>query len=170
MRKKIGGKLPMGRVDAVVNETYFKKIKLSNIYATIESNGAIAEGNVVMKGKRMDGLCKFSFTNTDSISKMKIRPGVRFHKMSDEDKAARDKEKAKKAAAKEKAAQEKAAAKEKAAKEKAIAKEKAAQEKAAAKAAKKAEKERKKAEKAAAKERAAQEKAAKAQAETTSSE
>lgn len=170
MRKKIGGKLPMGRVDAVVNETYFKKIKLSNIYATIESNGAIAEGNVVMKGKRMDGLCKFSFTNTDSISKMKIRPGVRFHKMSDEDKAARDKEKAKKAAAKEKAAQEKAAAKEKAAKEKAIAKEKAAQEKAAAKAAKKAEKERKKAEKAAAKERAAQEKAAKVQAETTSSE
>ena len=183
MRKKIGGKLPMGRVDAVVKETYFKKIKFSNIYATIESNGAIAEGNIVMKGKRMDGLCKFSFTNTDSISKMKIKPGIRFHKMSDEDKAARDKEKAAKAAEKEKAkaakaaekekaAKAKAAEKEKAAKEKAIAKEKAAQEKAAAKAAKKAEKERKKAEKAAAKEKAAQEKAAKekAKAEASSTE
>ncbi len=140
MRKKVGGKLPMGKVDAKVNEARYKKISLKNVEANIVSNGAIAEGNVVMKGKRMDGLCRFSFTNTDSISKMKIKPGIRFHKMSDEDKATRDQEKAEKKAAKEKEEAERKAAKAKEKAEKKAAKEKAKSEKKAAKEKAKAEK------------------------------
>ena len=144
MRKKIGGKLPMGSVDARVHEAYFKKMKFSNIHATLESNGAIAQGNITMRGKRVDGLCRFSFTNTDSISKMKIKPGIRFHKAGET----------------EQEAEAKAAAKEKARAEKAAAKEKAKAEKAAKKAAAAEEKARRKAEKAAAKEKAKAEKAA----------
>ena len=140
MRKKVGGKLPMGSVKARVSEASYKKIKLNNIHADIVSNGAIAEGNVQALGARVDMLCKFSFTNTDSISKMKIKPGIRFHKMSDEDKAARDKRKAEEAEAKDKAKAEKKVAKEKAKAEKKAAKEKAKAEKAAEKARKKAEK------------------------------
>lgn len=138
MRKKIGGKLPMGFVNAKVHEASYKKMKMKNIHASIVSNGAVAEGDVQAKGARVDMLCKFSFTNTDSISKMKIKPGIRFHKMSDEDKAARDKRNAEQAAAKEKAKAEKKAAKEKAKAEKKAAKEKAKAEKAAEKAKKKA--------------------------------
>ena len=129
MRKKIGGKLPMGSVIAKVHEASYKKVKLNNIHATIVSNGAIAEGDVQAKGAHVDMLCKFSFTNTDSISKMKIKPGIRFHKMSAEDKAAKEKAKAEKKAAKEKAKAEKKAAKEKAKAEKKAAKEKAKAEK-----------------------------------------
>lgn len=137
MRKKIGGKLPMGSVDARVHEAYFKKMKFSNIHATLESNGAIAQGNITMRGKRMDGLCSFSFTNTDSISKMKIKPGIRFHKAGETEQEARAKAAAKEKAKAEKAAKKAAAAEEKARKkaEKAAAKEKAKAEKAARKAA-----------------------------------
>ncbi len=140
MRKKIRGKLPMGSIKAKVHEANYKKMKFSNIHADIVSNGAIAEGDVQMKGAHVDVLCKFSFTNTDSISKMKVKPGIRFHKMTEEYKAARDKEKAEKAA-------EKKAAKEAKAAEKKAAKEAKAAEKKAAKEAKKAAKAKAKAEK-----------------------
>ena len=126
MRKKIGGKLPMGNIRATIQEATFKKMKFHNIEATIKSNGAIAEGNIVMRGKRIDGLCKFSFTNTDSISKMKIRPNVKIHGLSADDKAEKERIKAEKKAAKEakkaRKAEEKAA--RKAEKEKAKEKEK----------------------------------------------
>ena len=113
MRHRKGGKLPMGRVDAEVAEAKYKKLKLHNIQATVESDGAIAEGKVDMKGKHVDLLCSFSFTNTSEMHKMKVKPGIKFHRLSDEDKAARDErrqqKKAEKAARREEKKQEKAA-------------------------------------------------------------
>ncbi|MBQ9640079.1 MAG: cell envelope integrity protein TolA [Bacteroidaceae bacterium] len=112
VRKRLGGKLPIGNVTANVQEANYKKIKIKNLSATLKSNGAIAQGDVVLKGKHIDGLCSFTFTNTDSIHKMKVKPSLKFHKLTDEDKALKAQRKAEKAAAKERRKAEKAAAKQ----------------------------------------------------------
>jgi len=156
MRRIKGGKLPIGNVDALIDETYLSGVRFSNIAAHIVSDGAIAEGKINMKGKLADILCSFSFTNTDEMKKTKIKPGIRFHlfdKETDEEKAARKAEKEKKKA-------EKAVLKEQKKAEKAALKEKKKAEKAALKEQKKAEKEKRKAEKAALKEQKKAEKAA----------
>lgn len=157
MRRKVGGKLPMCQVDAIVYEAKYKGIKVTDVYANIVSNGAVAEGKLKMKGALADVMCSFSFTDTDQMQKTKIKPGIRFHlfnndykndkeladheKRKAERKAAKEKEKAAKEKEKEAKKQQKAAEKEKRAAEKAAEKEKRAAEKAARKAAKKAAKE-----------------------------
>ena len=89
MRRRVGGKLPMGEVRAHVTLASFKKIKVHNLLAKLQSNGALAQGKIEVIGRRTDLLCSFSFTNTDSIHKMKVKPGIRFHKMSKEQKQAK---------------------------------------------------------------------------------
>jgi hypothetical protein len=162
MRKVKGGKLPIGSVQADVAEGSYKKIKVHNLIAELNSDGAVATGNITVKGKRVDVLCGFSFTNTNEMKKTKIKPGIRFHKMSDEDKTKRDEERAAKKEAKAAAKEERRVARaeakalkaEQKAERKALkAEEKAlkAEEKAARKAAKAAEKAARKAAKEAAK-------------------
>lgn len=162
MRKVKGGKLPIGSVQADVAEGRYKKIKVHNLIAELESDGAVATGNITVKGKRVDVLCGFSFTNTNEMKKTKIKPGIRFHKMSDEDKAKRDEMRAAKKEAKAAAKEERRAARaekkalkaeEKAERKALRAEEKAlkAEEKAARKAAKAEAKAARKAAKAAAK-------------------
>ncbi len=99
MRRLKGGKLPIGHVDAEVAECRYKKIKVRHIVAEINSDGAVAEGNLAVKGKHIDVLCSFSFTNTNEMTKTKIKPGIKFHKLTDEDRA----EKAERKAAKKEA-------------------------------------------------------------------
>lgn len=179
MRRKLGGKLPIGEVTANVAEASYKFVKVTDVDVKIVSNGAIAEGSLKTPGKFADLSCTFSFTNTNEMKKTKIKPGIRFHlfdkkKTSDEDEAAKKQQKedekkrkaeekaAKKAAKAEakaarkaaKEAEEAAEAKEKAARKAAKAEEKAARKaaKAEAKAARKAAKEAEKAAKRAAKE------------------
>ena len=154
MRRKVGGKLPMGEVNAEVYEAKYKLLHVRNTVATLKSNGAIAEGNVAVRGKFVDILCSFSFTNTNEMQKMKIKPGIKFHKASDEAKAAKAERKEQKKL--EKAARDSVKQVEKAARkaEKAARKAEKDAEKAARKAAKKAEKEARKAAKQAAKENA----------------
>lgn len=126
MRRAKGGKLPIGHVDAVVERASYKFVSMTGIHVNIDSDGAIAQGDLNVPGKFADISCDFSFANTDAMQKMKIKPKMKIHgikKLSDEEKALRQAEKAKKK-------EEKAAAK---------AQRKA--EKSAAKAAKKAEKE-----------------------------
>ena len=152
MRKLKGGKLPIGSVNAEIGSAKYKLLKVNNVVSHIESDGAVAVGNINIKGKRTDILCSFSFTNTDSIkNKIKIKPGIRFHGLSDDEKTAKDEAKAKKR-------QEKELQKQQAADEKARKKAQKAQEKAAKNALKAEEKARKKEEKAA---RKAEKKAAK---------
>ena len=157
MRRIKGGKLPIGEVEAEVREAKYKKFKVHNIVATMQSDGALAEGKMTVKGKRIDVLCSFSFTNTSEMSKMKVKPGIRFHKLSEEDKAARDKrrqeKKAEKAARREQKKAEKAERREREAAEKAQRREQEAVEKAQ-------RREQKAAEKAARREQKAAEKAA----------
>ena len=51
---------------------------MKNIVADIESDGAIANGDVTLKGSLTDLVLQFSFTNTDEMHKMKIKPRLRF--------------------------------------------------------------------------------------------
>ena len=129
MRQQKGGKLPIGEVDAEVYEAKYKKVKVRNVVADMKSDGAVAEGNLTMKGGRIDVLCGFSFTNTNEMRKTKIKPGIRFHKLSEERKAEKTEQKAAKRAEKEEQKAAKRAEKEERKKQK-------AQEKAAKKAAK----------------------------------
>lgn len=134
MRRVKGGKLPIGKIDAIVYKAKYKFVSASDIAVHIVSDGAVAEGKINMKGKLADVLCSFSFTNTDEMQKTKIKPGIHFNlfgnKKSDEEKAAQK-------ALKEQKKQEKAAMKEA-----------RKAEKAQQKAERKAQKERRKAEKA----------------------
>ena len=79
MRRQKGGKLPIGRADAIVNETKFKGIKLTGIHATIVSDGALAEGRLTRQGKLSELFCAFSFTDTNDMKKMKIKPGIHLN-------------------------------------------------------------------------------------------
>ena len=115
VRKKKGGKLPIGSVDAMVDDCVFKGVHIRNLSANIKSDGAEATGDVYQRGKRRDIFFSFSLTNTDEMQKMKItHPGIKFHKMSEEDKKARDERKV----LKQKAKEEKKALKQKAKEEK----------------------------------------------------
>jgi hypothetical protein len=97
MRRKLGGKLPIGEVKANVKEAKYKKITVRNINADIKSNGAVAIGDIAIIGRHTDLLASFSFTNTDSIrSKLKVKPGIRFHGLTDEQKLEKAEKKRKK--------------------------------------------------------------------------
>ena len=91
IRRQKGGKLPIAQVDAVVNEVKYRGIKVANVSTQIVSDGAIAEGKLQMKGKKLaDILCSFSFTDTNDMKKVKIKPGIRFHS-SNKDNVEKDK-------------------------------------------------------------------------------
>lgn len=79
VRKKKGGKLPIGKINATVAEASYKKVKVKDIVVAINSDGAVAEGNLRQKNKNVDLLCDFTFTSTDSIHKMKVKPNVKVH-------------------------------------------------------------------------------------------
>lgn len=81
MRKEKGGKLPMGKVTALVDDCSYRKIHLRNVFVDMNSDGAIVTGDLKQEGKYRDLSCCFSFTDTDDMRKMKItKPGIKLHK------------------------------------------------------------------------------------------
>ena len=91
MRREKGGKLPIGDVSALVEDCSYKGIHLRHIKANIKSDGAIASGELFQHGNYRDLSCNFSFTDTDEMRKIKItHPGIKFHKISEEDKQAKE--------------------------------------------------------------------------------
>ena len=79
VRQEKGGKLPIGSIEAEVSECHYKSIALHNLSATINSDGAEATGRVVNQQKQVDLSCTFTFTDTDQMHKLKIKPGIKFH-------------------------------------------------------------------------------------------
>ena len=147
MRKLKGGKLAIGTVDATIDKVDYKKLKVSDITVNIVSDGAVAEGKIVMSKKLADVLCSFSFTSTDELQKTKIKPGIRFKLFGTKDKQDKDqaiKEKQAKKALKEKEKQAKKALREKEKQEKKERKEKEKQAKKELKEKKRQEKKEKK--------------------------
>ena len=82
MRKQKGGKLPIGSIEAEVKDCEYKTAHIRDVYATINSDGALAEGNVEVRGKHTALVVNFSLTNTEQMSKMKIIPGLKFREMT----------------------------------------------------------------------------------------
>ena len=81
MRREKGGKLPIGTVTATVNDCSYKKIHVKNLTVNIQSDGAVATGDVLKQSKFLDLYSQFSFTDTDQMHKIHIKnPGLRFHK------------------------------------------------------------------------------------------
>ena len=116
MRKAKGGKLPIGFFNATVNDVAFKGIHIRNLTATLNSDGAVATGDVYQSGRIRDLYFSYSFTDTDQMQKMKItKPGIKFHKETEEYKAQRaerkEQKKLDKQAKKEQKKQEKEAKK-----------------------------------------------------------
>ena len=113
MRRKVGGKLPMGEIYAEVNDAKHKLLHVRNTVVTIKSNGAVAEGDVNIRGKRLDVLCSFSFTNTNEMQKIKVKPKLKFHSLAEHEEL--DPAKLRAMKAEEKAARKAQLAEEKAA-------------------------------------------------------
>jgi len=83
MRREKGGKLPIGHVEADIKKVGYRMIHMKNIIANIESDGAIANGDVTLKGSLTNLILQFSFTNTDEMHKMKVKPRLSFEHNKD---------------------------------------------------------------------------------------
>ena len=102
MRRKLGGKLPIGKVNATIDDCSYKGVHVRNIDVAVNSDGALASGDVIQRGNWRDISCSFSFANTDEMHKLKVmHPRMRFHKMSEEAKQAKRARKEAKKAEKE---------------------------------------------------------------------
>ena len=77
-----GGKLPVGEVTARVDEVSYRFITVKNVDVSITSDGATAEGTLVAPHKFLDLSCSFTFTDTDELHKLKVKPGISLHKAS----------------------------------------------------------------------------------------
>ena len=85
MRRQKGGKLPIGFFNATVDDSNYLGIHIRNLAVALNSDGAIATGDVFQYGKHRDLYFSFSFTDTDEMHKLKItKPGIRFHKKQQE--------------------------------------------------------------------------------------
>ncbi len=81
IRREKGGKLPIGHVNANVTEASYKLLKVKNLEAVIKSDGLVADGHIIEQKKNLDLICDFTFTNTDSIHKLKFKPNVKLRNM-----------------------------------------------------------------------------------------
>ena len=97
MRKAKGGKLPIGFFNAKVNDVSYLGIHIRNLTATLNSDGAVATGDVYQSGRIRDLYFSFSFTDTDQMQKMKVtKSGLKFHKETEEYKEEKQAKKAQK--------------------------------------------------------------------------
>lgn len=78
IRKEKGGKLPIGHADAYVKDCMYNTSHFKNLYANINSDGALATGDVEMRGRGAALVLNFSLANTDQMKKMKVKPSVKF--------------------------------------------------------------------------------------------
>lgn len=91
MRKKLGGKLPIGTVNATVNDCPYMGIHVKHVTADIKSDGAVATGDVKKTGKVGDVSFSFSFTDTNEMHKMKItHSGLKIHWPWEKDEATKE--------------------------------------------------------------------------------
>ena len=78
MRQEKGGKLPIGEVKADVRSVAYRDIVLKNLHVSIESDGALADGDITLKGHMTDLMLEFSFTNTAEMQKVKVKPRLKY--------------------------------------------------------------------------------------------
>lgn len=76
LRKKTGGKMPYGTVDAFVYEAAYKGIKLKELKVDIKSNGGLLEGSIDHLKSLKWGF-DFSLTDLDKASDLKVKPRIK---------------------------------------------------------------------------------------------
>lgn len=79
MRRRLGGKLPIGEVTAHVDQASYKFVKMHNLDVQMASDGATAVGNLCAPRKLADMDLDFTFTNTSEMRKMKVKPRLKLH-------------------------------------------------------------------------------------------
>ncbi|MBR0262835.1 MAG: hypothetical protein IJQ60_03015 [Prevotella sp.] len=77
MRKKYGGKMPIGNVNAIVHQASYKGVKVKELVADIKSNGGQLEGSISQQNKGLDWACDFSISDIDKMSSLKVKPKVK---------------------------------------------------------------------------------------------
>lgn len=80
------GKLPSGYIKGVVHQVRYGVVGFHDLTFNVESNGDIAEGEVVKPGKLLDVDIAFSFENTEFNKSLKIKPRLKAHKKSEKEK------------------------------------------------------------------------------------
>ncbi len=90
MRQQLGGKLPMGTLNAKVDEAKYKVLKVKNATLEMSSNGAVAEGLLVISSRILDSKFSFTFTDTNEMHKMKVKPAVKVKLFSKKKKREKD--------------------------------------------------------------------------------
>lgn len=78
--RKNNGKLPIGEATAHVDHASYKKLSVSNLDLSVKSDGMTADGDLDAPHKFIDLGCSYSFTDTDNLKKLKIKPHISFHK------------------------------------------------------------------------------------------
>jgi len=76
LRKKHGGKMPFGTVNAFVYEAAYKGFKLKELKVDIKSNGGLLEGSIDHLKSLKWGF-DFSLTDLDKASDLKVKPRIK---------------------------------------------------------------------------------------------
>ena len=79
LRKDKNGKLPIGTAQIQVKEVYLKKVRLTDIFADITSDGATALLDVDKPGKFANTGFDISYTSTTEGTKVKVKPKLHFN-------------------------------------------------------------------------------------------
>ena len=92
IRRKKGGKLPIGSATATVNDCSYRNIHVKNVDIDIKCDGAEAMGTVVQQGKHRQIHCNFIYSENDPKHKLRIKDaGISFRKKK-KDKKSRSEE------------------------------------------------------------------------------
>ena len=79
MRHDINGKLPIGTAQIMVKEVQVKKLRYTDIFADITSDGATALLNVDKPGRVANLGFDISYTSTTAGTKVKVKPKLNFN-------------------------------------------------------------------------------------------
>lgn len=81
------GRLPQGKVSAIVNNVKFSIFHAKRIEANVTSDGSTATGSVTIPRIVSDFIINFNYVQTDDEQHLKVRPKYRFHNLFRRNKA-----------------------------------------------------------------------------------
>lgn len=79
------GRLPIGWLNAEVDNARYMIIHFKKIKVKMKSDGTTANGVLHVPQKLFDIVTRFSYTQTDSLHKMKVKPKITRHHKDDEE-------------------------------------------------------------------------------------
>ena len=89
-RKDKSGKLPIATAQIQVKDVHLRKLRLTDIFADINSDGATALIDVDKPGKMADIGFDIRYTSTTNGTKVKVKPKLHFNIFRDKDKKPAD--------------------------------------------------------------------------------